>query len=645
MSGICGVVRFGDPTGGPESDGLREALEAMMEAGAFRGPDGRGTWVGDGVRLGYLSLATTPGSLLEAQPLEDPETGIVVLADARIDNGRELSRRLGRPAPGADAGDAGLILEAYRRWGPDCTSELVGDFAFVLWDPAPGRLLAARDPMGMRGLYYRWTGRELHFATEAEQILAVPGVAVRILEAAVGAFLTGRWPAPHQSYFADILRVPPGHAVEFSRRGSRTWRFWDLDPGHRIRYRTMDGYAAHFRDLFAEAVRARVRGKEPVGILLSGGLDSMSIAATAGRLRQEEGVDPAALRAYSFTFRELTQCDERSISDPLARHYGIPVTGVAADDAWPLRDDPLRASHPSDPYLFGHYTLLGRTFTEARREGVRRILSGDRGDLVSGMAILDLPSLFWRGRWGSLARQLRGLAEARDAGFGETVSRQLLRPARLRISQATPEFLRRIRGRTGVHASRRRIPDWLSPNLRDALDQAPAAPDREKVTRLGNVARQKRYEAVFTPLHMEGVGCTERMHARSGQTFADPWSDIRLVEFVLAVPQGVLNQVGEPKRLTRAAMQGIIPEPFLRSARKVVPTPLFDRGLRDRGREVVVELLTDMEAARRDWVNETVVRREFEAVLEGTGDVAALWRTLSLEIWLRSHWSGGWENG
>jgi asparagine synthase (glutamine-hydrolysing) len=615
-------------------------VESMLEAGSFRGPHGRRVWRGEGAALGHLALHVSPESESECQPLVDRETGIVVVTDARIDNREELRRRLRiRPSRGdAAPGDAALVLAAYRRWGSECTAQLVGDFAFALWDPTNRRLLAARDPMGMRGLYYRTEANRVLFATEAEQILAVQGVPARVCEPAVGVFLAGGWPSAERTYYRGIRRLAPAHALELTERGLRSWRYWDVDPTTRIRYRRHEEYAEHFRELFTEAVRSRTRSRTPVGILLSGGLDSMSLTATAGWLRKRDGDDALQrLRAYSFTFQELTQCDERHISDALARHYGIPVTGVPADDAWPLRSYPESGPHRTEPFMFGHHTVLERGMAMAHEEGVRLVLSGDRGDLVAGMAIFDHPSLFWSGRWITLARELRTLAEWKGITYSGAAWKQLIKPARKRMGQRTPRALKRLLGRS-PRQPRRTAPHWVSSHLAETvevLNEEEAALD---MARFGNLARQERYRAIFTPLHMTGVGCSERMHARFGQSFADPWSDVRLVQFVTAIPQTVLNGVGREKRLTRAAMRGIVPDPVLERARKIVPTPLFDRGLRDRARDKVMELLRDMEAERRGWVSGAALRREYRAILQGGGDVALFWHALSCEFWLRKHW-------
>src|SRR5690606_27032104 len=160
MSGICGVVNFqGAPVG-------EAALESMAAAAHHRGPDGIAFHRDGAVGIGHLSRHFTPESVHERQPLVCTVSEAVLTADARIDNREDLLRELGlrtasRPpasassGPGAPLSDADVILAAYRRWGIDCARHLIGDFAFAIWDGSRRQLFLARDPMAMRGLYYR----------------------------------------------------------------------------------------------------------------------------------------------------------------------------------------------------------------------------------------------------------------------------------------------------------------------------------------------------------------------------------------------------------------------------------------------------------------------------------------------------------
>ncbi len=635
MSGICGYVAWdGAPVG--ERD-----LEGMIGAADYRGADGISLWSGDGAALAHLSLRITPESVDEVQPLTADEAGLTLVADARIDNRDELIptlRSAGELRKGRFS-DAELILAAYRRWGEACPTHLVGDFAFAVWDGLLRQLFLARDPLGMRSLHLRREPGRFLFATEVGQVLSAAGVPDELFRPAVAAYLAGGFGNPEWTFHSGVERLPPGHAFVVSAQGLRRWRFWTPDGGTRIRYRNEDAYTDHFVDLLKGAVRTRLRSVRPAGILLSGGVDSGAIAAAAGWLRDHEADSHIPeVRAYSFAWDDLAECDERHISNPLAEHCGLPVSEVPADDAWPLRRGWERAMDPHTPFLLAHYALLDRTVRLAQDEGMGLILSGDRGDLVGGMAILDLPGLLLSGRWPTLARELRTLARRRGRTLPRQARRELGRWLReaARSNQGSwgslPPFRRFLASSARVSGA-----DWLSDDVRRHAMEARENSWLEPVPPYSSHAARERYRMIFTPMHMLGVEASERMHARRLQAFADPWSDRRIVEFACQVPQRVLNRVGEPKRLTRRALERLIPAHHVRAMCKIVPTPLFDRGIRDRARPEIESLIRDSVAARCGLVDGDRLSVAYEALRRApTGRSAMFWRTLSVEMWLRT---------
>lgn len=629
MSGLCGVVRWDG--GGVEA----EHVERMVESARWRGPDGVGVHVDGQVGLGYLAQHVTPESVREVQPLVAGD--VVVVADARIDNRRELGSWLGREI--GEWTDVELILEAYRAWGVECAARLVGDFAFVVWDGVRQRLFAARDALGMRSLVYRAEAGRTLVATEVKQILAVPGVPARIYEPAVGVYLSGPYMPPEWTFYEEIDRLAPAHALVVEGGEKRVWRYWDVDPGHRIRYRREEEYAEHFLEVFREAVRARLRSVHPVGLLLSGGVDSGSVAAVAGSLLRSGEAECPEFRAYSFAFEELVECDERAVSGPLAEHWGIPVTDVPADDLWPLKDYPDHGPDRDDPYLFVYQPLLDACLDAARADGCRLVLSGDRGDLIAGEAIYDLPSLLRAGRWTTLVREMRTLADWQDSSLGTIAARQLWRPMRQdlwpperapRLRRLAGQLKRRARRSPGVDE-----PPWLLGRWNDLDRSALRARADRSPFNLDSAVRQ-RYRAVFSSMHMWGVGWSERMSARRGVGFSDAWSDRRLAEFVLALPQRVLNTVGGEKRLVRAALAPLLPPDASDGLRKTDPYPLYSRALRSRAAPTIEQLFADSRSADREWLDAEVLADHYRTVADGAPEHHCLWWAISTEAWLRA---------
>jgi asparagine synthase (glutamine-hydrolysing) len=616
VSGVGVVV---DAGGGP----VGEVVAALTSPVGHRGSVG--SWTGPGV--GVASLG--------GRPAVHEAAGVVAVADVRLDNRGELVRLLG---VGEDPSDVELVLGAYLRWGAGCAARLLGDFAFVVWDQRRRRLVAARDAMGMRALYWHRSGARVLVGTEIKQLLAA-GVPARLFEPALAAHLAGIFAPLAWTCFEGIEALPPAHVLEVDERGARTWRFWEVDPDRRIRYRDERDYAEHLRWLLLDAVRARLRGPGPVGIMLSGGMDSGAVASTAGWLREQDPGLPE-LRAYCWAFEELTECDERHVSRHITDRYGITEVAVEADDAWPLKDYPRHGPDPDDPFLGVYQPLIDRTLARARDDGVTTLLGGDRGDLVNGPVGLDYVSSVVRGRWRRLAGDLRDHRRSTGEGLPTIVRTDLVAPIAAWARRAPLRTLPR-RLATAARPAQTpgsAAPPW-TPRVSRLVAEVSEAAAREGAPPTGfDRARHLRYEAVFTPLHMRGVVWSERGYARYGLGFADPWSDRRLAEFALAIPPAVITRPGSTdKRLARSAVRGLMPERARARVAKTLPSPLSHRGLRDREVDTVHGLLHSPRVAALGLIDPSSARTAFAAYLDGAPMPAELWWTLSLEMWLCVH--------
>jgi asparagine synthase (glutamine-hydrolysing) len=619
------------------------ALKLMAQAAAYRGPDGIRYHTEGALGLAHLALNVTPESVRERQPLASERGDLVLVADARIDNREELVRTLSAEGhlPDESPTDAELILAAYRCWGTECAVRLVGDFAFAIWDARHRRLFAARDAMAMRALYYRVEPRRVLFGTEVKQILAAPGVPARIFEPALGAYLVGCFGRLEWSFYEGISQLAPGHAVVVDGSGHRTWRYWDIDPEFRIEYSSEEEYVEHFLEVFLEAVRCRLRSTKPVGIFLSGGMDSGSIASTAGwLLRREELVEDRAFRAYSWAFEELPQCDERHISDGIAKHYGFPVTDVLADEAWPLKDYPDHGPDRDAPWIWPYQALNERTLMAARSDGMGSVLSGSRGDEMVGDWVFDLPGLLRTGQLSTLWSELLAYQHYNGETLSQATARRLLKPLMLETwpwgAERALEARRGLRRRS-EHPSNPYAP-WVRPEFAERIGLAEIVKESKPHSPITDHARRMRYERVFMLSSSRLMLADERTRARYGLSFADPWSDRRLAEFVLAVPQWRIQRVGEDKRIARQAMRGIMPEQVRQRAGKTIPVSLFDLGFKERARDTVSALITGSQAGSRGYLDEGVLRNYYECFLRDGPQPYDFWWPLTLEMWLRRYW-------
>ncbi|HSF87022.1 MAG TPA: asparagine synthase-related protein [Acidimicrobiia bacterium] len=621
MSGICASIVWAAP--GPDAaDG-----NAMAAAASFRGTTATEIWSSPEAVL----VAQSANSAIRPQLSVDETTGAAVVADVRLDNRHDLLASLRRHLPPAAAAaapsDAALVLAAWRKWGGDCPTHLLGDYAFVVWDPQSQQVFGARDPMAMRPLYYRFDGgRRLVAASEIAQILAAPDVVPAIDETTVAGYLLGTAPIEATAY-RGIRQLAPGHAFLAEPGGMSTRRFWVLPPD-RIRYRSERDYQEHFRALFQEAVACRIEKPGSVGILLSGGLDSGSIASMAGWLGKGTG---ERVRTYSWAFDELVECDERTVSRAITEHYGLPAEDVVVDDAWPLATYPDHGPHRDEPYVGAFQTGIERLLSAARDDGVTTVLSGDRGDLMVGDWVMDTPGLLAAGEWHLAWRDLR----AARFSLPEAMLRDIVRPAfsSLWPPHRAPRLRRSLQRQTGRITP---VPGWITPDAEKLAIGGPSG--AHGVDSVTNAARRERYQLIFVREHQRGMIWSNRTYARYGQEFADPWSDVRIAEFILSIPQWVVQRREDPKYIAREAIRGVMPESALKASRKVSPEPLFDRGLRDRAGNTVTELLTDSRAAAAGFVDAGAAKDHYRNYRDGGDLHAEFWSLLCLEWWLRAYW-------
>jgi len=630
VSGLCVAVTFdGRSVTGDD-------VSAMAAAASHRGAPAD-VWEGPGAAMVRQRVpAKHPASGMATSG------GLVVVVDSRIDNRQELRSTLTHHGLIVDAhepDDAELFLAAFRLWGETCPQRVIGDFAVVVWDRYRRRLLAARDPMGMRPLYlHHRASRRVLLASEVKQLLAAPDVPCRIYEPAIATTLAGPFTPPSWTVYEQIAQVEPGHAVVVDEGGIRRFPFWSPDPAHVLRGIDESEAAERFRSTFARAVEARVRPGRTVGILLSGGMDSGSIASMAGALRERSTGPghgaPKALRTYSWAFDELPDSDERGVSRHVVRRYDLVGTDVPADDWWPLARYPAYGPDRDDPYSWVYQALIEHTLTRCRADGVDTQLVGDRGDELCGDWVYDELGMVRAGRVADALDDLH--TEMRATGLSPTgvLRRRVARPV---IATRWPDLARRLSRRRPARRWPPWVPDALARrvDLDDIIGHMTAPPD------FGDAARRQRHARIFMAQGARIAVLRNRSRARHGMEFADPYADRHVIELVLALPQWLVQRRGQPKQILRSAMDGIMPKDALRSARKTIPHGLFDRGFRDRAVATVDDLLTAPCAAAHGWLDADAARTVYDRYRQGHDVAWDFWWPLTVEMWLRAWWTDG----
>jgi asparagine synthase (glutamine-hydrolysing) len=327
LSGIVGIYHR---NGAPMEQAV---LQSLVDFLSYRGPDSRECWMDGPIGLGHAMLRTTRESVGERQPAGlDGRFWITV--DARLDARTELVEELKRSGRlvQPDASDSELILHAYARWGIPCVEHLRGDFSFAIWDARNKHLFCARDHFGIRPFYYAQPGDLFLFSNTLNCLRLHPAVTSELNDVAIGDFLLFGLNCDNATTtFRDVQRLAPGHCLTISRDGLKIRRYWTPPTDGRVRYSKPEEYVENFQALLQAAVGDRLR-TDRVGILLSGGLDSSSVAAVAKEV-SATNAQTTEIRCYTHVYESLIPDREGEYAREVGEFLRLPVKIMASDYA------------------------------------------------------------------------------------------------------------------------------------------------------------------------------------------------------------------------------------------------------------------------------------------------------------------------
>jgi asparagine synthase (glutamine-hydrolysing) len=376
---------------------------------AHRGPDGGEIWIEGVAGLGQLMLHTTPESLHERLPWKDLESGLVITADARIDNREELASALNLDrSVAAGLPDSQIILAAFRRWGNSCAGRLLGDFAFAIWDGRNRSLYLARDHMGVRPMYYYRSGSVLVFASSASAVVTPDIVPAVLNEERIADFLAGQLEGVNDSctFFKHVRRLPPAHFARYSGENLETHRYWLPDVETELRLDSDEAYADAFEGVLTQAVDARLRAVGAPAAMVSGGIDSSTIACIGGKLLRERD---DTLRTYSGVSNDESTCRESRNIRRVLECGGFESRLLLPKDVGGLAAGLNLAGGSLEDPFDAHCILLQMIYLQAREDGSVVVLDGLDGDGIASLTSIYPTYLLRAGRWLEAIREVRNL--------------------------------------------------------------------------------------------------------------------------------------------------------------------------------------------------------------------------------------------
>jgi asparagine synthase (glutamine-hydrolysing) len=595
--------------------------------------DPRGTMSSGARRIAATRALGTEAEVLELGALTLAYTGPPLpagagcLLDGHIYNLDGVAREAGTPA---DAPPEVVLGALYGRLGDTFVDRLRGDFSLVLWTAAGEDAVLVRDQLGGRSLVLRREGSRTAFASETREL-------VRLLPArpAPDATAMAHWlgisgPPGDRTLYEGVRRVEPGHLVPLGGATLEPRRYWFPERVEPISLGA-DEAAAELRAAIVRAVGRRCRPGDVSGVMLSGGLDSSAVAATAARTLC---ADRAPVAGYSAVFPRHPDLDESRYIDPLTEELGLRSVRIAVEggsviegsldylDAWGLP--------PVSPNLFFWNPLLRR----AAADGVTSLLDGEGGDAIFFYSPYMLADRLRRGRVLAAIRLARSFP-----GEAPPARRVLSRLNSFGLRPALPVPAWFTRARATRRDPSERAPAWFTPALARVFVESDESRlwEREPGPRWSTWLLSTIYRGGGTSVVYDHV---RRRAAMAGLEARHPLYDVDVIELVLRLPPELALDPAWNRPLFRRSMSGLMPEPVRRRTDKSSFDTVFHQILAGNDLPVVRRLLSGSPEVGA-YVNPAVLRRE---LLEGTPAASPLglqmwalsaWRTATAECWLR----------
>ncbi len=632
MCGIAGIVA---------SDRLHEAdgarAEAMRDVLSHRGPDDFGLF-----RDAHAALAHRRLSIVDLaaghQPLSNEDGTIWIAFNGEIYNHADLRPEL--EAAGhryRTRSDTETIVHAYEQWGDACVDRLRGMFAFAIWDAPRRRLLLARDRLGVKPLYWAVADGRLLFGSEIKAILASGLIRASANEAALPELLSTRYLSGTATLFAGIDRLLPGHTLVFRDGAIAERKYWDVPAGRgpeEIARISDEEAVERFKALLEESVRIRLMADVPLGMFLSGGLDSSAIAALMARMIDR----PLQTFSVAFKDRAFSELDyARQVSSAInADAHEIVIDDGDFFGALPRliwhEDEPI--AHPSSVPLYFVSALA--------RERVKVVLTGEGSDeLLAGYGKYPRALVNWRAgaAYGVLPAPLRTwiagtLVPNLPARLARYARRSFLSVPHTPEAMFFDNFAAIGLGRQA---------SLLSPAMaaRATAERAygPSRAYYDAPNGRSTTLDRILYADLKTYL-VELLMKQDQMSMAASIESRVPFLDHRLVEFAAALPPRMKLRGFTTKWILREAVRDMLPAAILTRRKMGFPVP-FGVWMKGAWADVARDVLLDPRSRQRGIVEPAAVERLILAHTSGAAEGAdALWSLLNLELWYRTHIDG-----
>jgi asparagine synthase (glutamine-hydrolysing) len=625
MCGICGIF-FSDRNWRVQAD----ALAGMNQQIVHRGPDDEGFFVEDNVGLAMRRL-----SIIDVktghQPLTNETHDVWIVFNGEIYNHAELRAAL--EAKGhhyRSRSDTETIVHLYEEYGRDCVKHLRGMFGFAIWDRRKRVLFAARDRVGIKPFYYRWDGKAFLFGSEIKTILAYPGIKAEFNTGALAEYLAFGYLTGPETMFAGIRKLMPGHTLELAEGGEpRIERYWELNVQVDREAHPRQYYVSAYRELLEKAVSSHLMSDVPLGVFLSGGLDSSAVAALTSKIRKDR-IQTFAVGYGEEKFSELPFARE------VARHIGSEHSEVRLSREEFFRNLPRLIWHEDEPLAWPSSVALYMVARLAR-EKVTVVLTGEGSD--------ETLAGYTRYAW--------TLTNARlDRGY-RTVTPDFLRRLVRKAVQASPlsATLHRKLDHTFLIRDGSSWPSFYFDNFFSAFSAEEQtkllAPDAFAAAGDSCAGSMNAWENAHGDMLHRLLGADinsyliellmkqDQMSMAASIESRVPFLDHELVEFTARIPAQYSIEGMAGKFILKRVVEDILPKSIVYRKKMGFPTP-WEYWLAGPQLDDLEGMLLEPRSMARNLFRPDAVKTlfaEHRAKFRDHGN--RIWRLLNLEIWYR----------
>jgi asparagine synthase (glutamine-hydrolysing) len=625
MCGICGVVlsHRGQRV-------QRDNLDAMNEQIVHRGPDDQGVLVQENVGLAMRRLSVIDVQTGH-QPISNEDGNLWLVFNGEIYNHLDLRRELeARGHRYKTKSDTETVIHLFEEYGDACVTHLRGMFAFAIWDRSKRRILLARDRLGIKPLYHSYSEGRLLFGSEIKAILAYPGIKAEFNRKTLAEYLAFGYIAGEETMYGGIRKLPPGHILTLDEQGRiDISRYWDLKTPAEGVDKGREHYIQGYRELLEQCVSSHLMSDVPLGVFLSGGLDSSAIAALTSKISKDQ------IKTFSVGYAE-EQFSElpfaRSVAEHIhSKHYEVQLSREEFFQALPRliwhEDEPL--AWPSSVALYFVSRLA--------KEHVTVVLTGEGSD--------ETLAGYTRYPWTLINSRIDSVYRGLTPSFLRRIVRQGIAAAPLpgdRLRQLEHTFL--MRDGASLESfyfdnfysafSAVRQHDLLTSEAiassGDAYRNSMDAWNRSS----GDLLHRLLYTDIKTYL-VELLMKQDQMSMAASVESRVPFLDHVLVEFAAGIPAKYATRVLEGKLILKSAVEDLLPSEIVHRQKMGFPTP-WTHWLAGPQLDSIELLLTEKRTLNRGLFRPEALRCLFAEHRGGRRDHGnRIWRLLNLELWMR----------